>query len=104
MEFREINIGDAKKRLDDDSALFVDIRDRGSFEASRIPGATWLGNDNINAFLADTAKDRPLIVYCYHGNNSKMGSSFLAEQGYAEVFSMAGGFEVWRHLHEFEAE
>lgn len=74
----------------------ADIRDQVSFLASHIQGAGHLNNDNIEQFIADNPKDRPLIIYCYHGNSSQNAAQFFSQQGYTEVYSMDGGFEQWR--------
>ena len=67
-----------------------------AFAAGHIPGAQHLTNQNVAAFLAQGDRQRPLIVCCYHGHSSRDAAEFLAEQGFAEVYSLDGGFEAWR--------
>ncbi len=94
-----ITIEEAFLHFEQGTALFVDIRDPESIASSRIPDSSVLNNENLDTFLADTPKSQSLIVYCYHGNNSKMAASYLLEQGFSQVWSMDGGFEEWRHKH-----
>lgn len=82
--------------LAEQKADIVDIRDLHSFQSGHIPGARHLSNQNLNDFLAAVPRHRPLIVCCYHGNSSQGAAQFLAEQGYAEVYSLDGGFDAWR--------
>ncbi len=84
-----------KARFDDGQALFVDIRDPHSFAAGHLRGAVHLSNANVDQFLADSDKARPLVVYCYHGNSSQGAADFLTEQGFQAV-SLDGGYEVFR--------
>lgn len=43
------------------------------------------------------AHDR-LLISCYHGNNSLMLTRWLREQGFTDVWSVRGGYEVLRGL------
>ena len=103
MNLKEIDIQGAKELLDKEAATFADIRDPASFEAAHIPGATNLSDATVASFVEQTDKERPLIVYCYHGNNSQGGALFFQEQGFEDVYSMSGGFEAWRGVHEHES-
>jgi thiosulfate sulfurtransferase len=104
MEIPQIQIHEAKQKLDEKSSLFVDIRDPGSYRQAHIPGAIHLNDGNIQEFLQNTAKDQNVVVYCYHGNSSLGASAFLIENGFTNVASMSGGFEAWRPVYEHEAE
>ena len=52
--------------------------------------------DNIEEFLSSADREKPLIVYCYHGNASQGAADYFSEQGFVEVYSMDGGYEAWR--------
>jgi thiosulfate sulfurtransferase len=84
------------------SADVVDIRDTLSFQAGHIPGAQPLSNDNLREFLAGADRARPLVVCCYHGHSSVGAAAFLLEQGFAEVYSLDGGFSGWQYRHPVE--
>lgn len=98
-EINEIHPGDARAALDAGSALFVDIRDPASHREARIPGCRHLTAPALQSFLAEVDRSRPLVVYCYHGNASLGAAAWLVEQGFQDVRSLAGGFELWRELH-----
>lgn len=98
----EIDIVRAKKALDDKSAVFVDIRDPHSFGAAHIPGAINVDDRTLPAFLTAADKQKTLIVYCYHGHSSLGGAAYFIEAGFADVYSMSGGFEAWRGVHPAE--
>jgi thiosulfate sulfurtransferase len=104
MEIPQIAIHEAKKKLDEKSSLFVDIRDPGSYRQAHVPGAIHLSDGNVQEFLQNTAKDQTVVVYCYHGNSSLGATAFLIENGFTNVASMSGGFEAWRPVYEQEAE
>ncbi len=102
MEIPQIQIHDAKAKLDQKESLFVDIRDPGSYRAAHIPGALHLHDGNVQEFLQNTEKNQPVVVYCYHGNSSMGATAFLIENGFENVASMSGGFEAWRQIYEHE--
>ena len=77
-------------------AVVVDIRDPHSFAGGHIPGARHLDNHSLADFIAGADMDAPLLVICYHGNSSQGAAALLAHQGFAEVYSIDGGFELWR--------
>ena len=92
----QIDIHAARTLLDDGRALFVDIRDPVSFRSGHVPGAHHLTDRTVEAFLETADKDRPIVVYCYHGHSSLTASAWLQQKGFSDVTSMAGGFEAWR--------
>jgi thiosulfate sulfurtransferase len=102
-EIPEIQIDEAKKKLDQKDCMFVDVRDPGSYRAAHIPGAVHLHDGNVQEFIAGTDKNREVIVYCYHGNSSLGAVAYFLENGFKNVTSMRGGFEAWRQVYEHEA-
>lgn len=100
--WKEISIQETKEKIESYDVKIIDIRDPGSYEATHIPDAIQLSSLNIEEFLTTTDKATPLIVYCYHGHSSQGAASFFVEKGFKEVYSMAGGFEDWRHTQYTE--
>lgn len=96
MSFECINIAEAKTLLEENDVRIADIRDAMSFNENHMKDAVNVNNENLPQFLQNTPKDAPLIVCCYHGNSSKQAAQFFAEQGYTRVFSLDGGFEMWK--------
>lgn len=96
MGFKRISTTEAKALIDTRNTRIVDVRDRQSFQNGHIEGAVLLDNNNVDSFIDTTTNDTPIIVYCYHGNSSQNVGQFLAEKGFTEVYSIDGGFELWR--------
>ncbi|MEC8104841.1 MAG: thiosulfate sulfurtransferase GlpE [Pseudomonadota bacterium] len=96
MSFECINIAEAKTLLEENDVRIADIRDAMSFNENHMKDAVNVNNENLPEFLQNTPKDAPLIICCYHGNSSKQAAQFFAEQGYTRVFSLDGGFEMWK--------
>ena len=93
---KRISPDEGKTRFEQGDALFVDIRDPASFAAGHLRGAVHLTQANVEPFLANTAPEKPLVIYCYHGNSSQGAADWLSEQGFNDVVSLDGGYEVLR--------
>jgi thiosulfate sulfurtransferase len=98
----QIQIHEAKNKLDQKHCVFVDIRDPASYRTAHIPGAIHLHDGNVQEFLQKADKEKSVVVYCYHGNSSLGAVAYLRENGFENVASMSGGFEAWRQVYEHE--
>lgn len=95
-QFKRISIEDTKQLMQDKDVLLADIRDPQSFSAGHMPNAKNINNQNAAEFIEQSDKDKPLVVVCYHGNSSQPAAQYFAGQGFEEVYSMDGGFELWK--------
>lgn len=77
-------------------AVFVDVRDAQTFAGNHIPDSHHLDNHSIADFIREADLDKPLVVVCYHGNSSQQAAAYLVGQGFSEVYSVDGGFELWK--------
>ncbi|MBK4989071.1 thiosulfate sulfurtransferase GlpE [Pseudomonas sp. S36] len=77
-------------------AVVVDIRDPQAFAAGHISGARHLDNQSVPDFIRSADLDAPTLVVCYHGNSSQSAAAYLVNQGFSDVYSIDGGFELWR--------
>lgn len=103
MSWQRISPVDAAALMAERSPVLVDVRDHDSYQAARIPGALFLDNQSVQAFVEDKDKSLPVLVYCYHGNSSQGAAAWLASKGFAEVYSLDGGFETWRWNYPVES-
>ncbi|WP_026244645.1 thiosulfate sulfurtransferase GlpE [Dasania marina] len=104
MTFKRLSIAESKILVDEKDATLVDIRDQAAFLSARIAHAIHLDNNTVQDFIQQQDHSKPLIVYCYHGNSSQGAADFFASQGFAEVYSMDGGFEEWRSQYAIVSE
>lgn len=99
--FKRISIEDTLNLLKQ-AANVIDIRDPQAFDSGRIPTAINVNNQNAAEYIASANKELPLIVVCYHGHSSQPAAQYFAAQGFKEVYSMDGGFELWKLSQEVE--
>ena len=98
--FTRISVHKAHEIIGSGNVTIVDIRDANSFAQGHITDARSLGDENIKAFLNETNKEKPLICYCYHGVSSQRAAGFLVEQGFKQVYSIDGGWELWKRTYD----
>ncbi|HTJ43072.1 MAG TPA: molybdopterin-synthase adenylyltransferase MoeB [Kofleriaceae bacterium] len=79
-------------------ATIIDVREQDEYVQGYIPGATWIPRGFLEQKIEDAApkKDELVVLYCASGNRSVLGARSLAELGYTNVVSMAGGFTAWK--------
>ena len=97
---QEIPAAEAKKRLDEGSALFLDARPRAFYEMQHIPGALPLPEDDFDAAFARLEprlrSSFDIVVYCsgYGCEASHNVSRKLRDKGVAAVI-LAEGWPAW---------
>lgn len=98
--FKHLTVKEAKDLIAKDDANIVDIRKPQAFEEGHIQHAKLINDSNIEIFLQEADKNKPLICYCYHGISSQNAAEFFIAQGFKDVYSLDGGYEQWRQAHE----
>jgi ankyrin repeat protein len=97
--YQRIDADTARERLARGDVLVLDSRDPESFDLAHIPGARRLSPENLDLTLVTTPKTTPLLLCCYHGNASQTYGQMFADFGFAEVYSLDGGFAAWQRAH-----
>ena len=96
--FQHIKPAQVKDMMDAGTVSLVDVRDLNSYQAGHIKSAQPLDNSNVEKFVNQALQQENLnvVVCCYHGNSSQGAAQYLAEQGLKNVYSLDGGFEVFK--------
>ena len=78
----------------------VDVREADEHAQGAIPGAAWIPRGFLEARIERYVADRaaPIVLYCASGNRSLFAARSLAELGYTNVRSLAGGFTAWKSV------
>ena len=92
IHYKCIDVQEAQELINDPGTVIVDIRDKVSFQAGNIPNSINLSNEDIVDFLDSTDRKAPLLIYCYHGINSKEAAEYFVNNGFHTVFSLDGGY------------
>jgi len=96
MPYQCISVSEAAELMQSKSTTLLDIRDASSFQAGHIADAIHVSNENVEAVVNSLDKDKPVIIYCYHGNSSKGAADYFDSLGFTQSYSVDGGYEVWK--------
>jgi len=95
----KVDVNEARRLIEDEGALLVDVRDAPELAAGKLQGAVNVSCGMLE-FRADAGTpyhnpefrtDRPAVVYCASGGRSAFSGKTLKDMGY-EVYNL-GGFK-----------
>lgn len=78
--------------------LILDVRGIEEWDQGHLPGATHLDRGFLELRIESVAPDldRPIVCYCQSGTRSLFAAATLAQMGYRQVRSLAGGIQRWK--------
>lgn len=98
---REVDVSEARRRMNQGATL-IDVREDKEWEAGHARGAVHIGKGVIERDIEKQIPDQSaeLVLYCGGGYRSALAASALAQMGYTNVSSMAGGWRAWEAAGE----
>jgi sulfur-carrier protein adenylyltransferase/sulfurtransferase len=97
-EIRQVDTAAAEAARQQPGTVMLDVREPEEHEQGAIPGSLHIARGNLESNIESRVVDKatPIIVLCAAGNRSAFAAKTLAELGYTDVVSMAGGFNRWK--------
>jgi len=96
MSYQRISVEEAESMIEKNEVTLIDIRDQMSYGAGNVKNSIHVTNENVEEIISSADKDKPLIIYCYHGNSSQGAADYFHNMGFKQAFSVDGGFEEWK--------
>ncbi|MEW6154871.1 MAG: molybdopterin-synthase adenylyltransferase MoeB [Actinomycetota bacterium] len=99
-QIREVDTEAAARLLAaDPRAVALDVREPAEFEQGALTGAVHVPRGHFESQVENKVPDHdaPVVIYCASGTRSVFAARTLAELGYTDVVSMAGGFNKWKN-------
>ena len=75
--------------------LLLDVREGWELAIARLDGVMHIPMGEIAARLGELAPEREIVVLCRSGGRSATVARFLQQQGYSNVWNLAGGILAW---------
>jgi rhodanese-related sulfurtransferase len=97
----QIDVRDLATRLEAGEPVFLlDVRQPWEHEAAALPGSTLIPLQELPGRVGEVRppEGAAIVVYCHHGVRSLRGAAVLAQAGFKDVFSLAGGIDAWSLL------
>ena len=96
---KEISPDEAEQAIRDADVL-IDVREEQEFANGHLPGAVHMSRGmlefKMSANPALAARDVGIVLYCKTSGRAALAARTLAEMGYLNVQSIAGGIDAWQ--------
>src|SRR5215469_5180259 len=95
---REVDTATAAADLGRPGTVVLDVREPDEYEQGALPGAIHIPRGHLESQVEGKVPDHDahIVVYCAGGTRSAFAADTLAQLGYTDVVSMAGGFNKWK--------
>lgn len=95
---QEVPLDQAEQAVRDADVL-LDVREADEYAAGHLPGAVNASRGLLEFKLSSTealsARDLKVVLYCKTSGRAALAAAAMAEMGYLNVRSIAGGFDAW---------
>jgi molybdopterin/thiamine biosynthesis adenylyltransferase/rhodanese-related sulfurtransferase len=94
----EVDTATAQTQISAGGVTVLDVREPDEYAEGALVGALHIPRGHLEAQIEGRILDKesPIIVYCAGGVRSAFAAKTLAELGYSNVLSMAGGYGKWK--------
>ncbi len=93
---RDISSRDARLLLDSNKSIYLlDVRTPQEYSQGKLAGSVLIPIGELERRIREVPKNRTIVVYCAVGSRSKPVATFLARQGYKDVYNMTDGIVGW---------
>ena len=80
----------------------IDVREIHEYtgELGHAAGTKLIVLSTLPQNIANVAKDKPIVFICRSGGRSGQATAFAKQQGFTNVYNMAGGMLLWNQLQQ----
>ena len=86
---------DGLQELQRGALVLIDVRTDLEVQRGLIPGALHIPLHLLPVRMQEIEAGCPVVFYCQSGMRSAQASRFLADNGWDQVYNLAGGFGNW---------
>ncbi len=94
-ESNEVTAQEAWRRMQNEEAVLVDVREADEVALSAIPGSVHIPLGQFGQRAGKLPKDRDLLLFCYSGGRSAFATEMLHENGFPRAYNVSGGLLAW---------
>ncbi len=91
-----ITVKELKAELDNGKKpVLLDVREPWEFAIAKIDGSVLIPLGTLPQSLNKLDRTSEIVAICHHGMRSADATSFLLQQGFANVKNLVGGIDAW---------
>ena len=98
--YKTVTAADAGQLIANKNPVILDCRNVKDYREGHIGNAMLVHEQLRDRMLVKGDKDKPLLIYCYHGHASEHLAEIFCDFGFNKVYSLAGGYEGWKEHHK----
>lgn len=95
--YKNITADEAKKMIDEDKVVVIDVRTPEEYNSGHIPDAELVPLQVLDGMSNELKKDQRYVIVCRSGNRSQQASEILVEKGFKDIYNMSGGMNTWTY-------
>jgi len=98
MKIQTLSPQDFQAAIQNPNHLLIDVREPQEWQQEHIASATLLPLAELTHKIADHAEKsgQKIYLYCQRGRRSEQAGLMLLSLGYAEIYQLEGGLELWK--------
>lgn len=93
--YQDVSVTEASQIIKDRQPLILDCRALKDYRDGHIEDAMHVHEQLRDSLVKRGDKQKPLLIYCYHGHASQHLAEFFSDFGFKNVYSLTGGYAGW---------
>jgi rhodanese-related sulfurtransferase len=96
MQIKSIDPVSLKKRLDEGSAMLIDVREAHEHAGEHIEGSRLVPLSRFDVEDFQQELEKTAVFYCHSGGRTSSNARLLSSKGFQEAYSLSGGIVAWK--------
>lgn len=96
--FKTVQVNDVDTLLADENTLLLDCRLLRDYKSGHIENALHAHDGLVESLIKKEKRNKPIVIYCYHGHNSEHLAELFGNFGFEQVYSVEGGYAKWQEI------
>ena len=93
--FQNIDSTELEAMREREDITLIDVRTDAEVARGIIKGARHIPLFSLPQHAASLPDAATIVIYCQSGGRSAQACSYLAQQGFAELYNLSGGILAW---------
>lgn len=93
--FQNINTDELQTLLAQKPVVLIDVRTDAEVARGVIAGARHIALFALPGRIGELPDDGTVVIYCQSGGRSAQACSYLAQQGFGDLYNLSGGIMGW---------